>query len=106
MTRLRCAVENEVASPVVPSTLRPSQPLSSRNRANLVARAESGSPVGAAGVVIAANTPVRRAFGTGGLLVGWASLSRSAAYVIGGERRHIDELGIGRRQVYNLHRHV
>src|SRR5580700_4443617 len=57
MTRLRCSSENEVASPVVPSTLSPSQPLSSRKRANAVERAVSGSPLLSIAVVMAAITP-------------------------------------------------
>src|SRR5580700_3961672 len=57
MTRLRCSSENEVASPVVPSTLSPSQPLASRKRASAVERALSGSPLSSIAVVMAAITP-------------------------------------------------
>ena len=52
-----CASENDVASPVVPSTLRPSHPLSRRNRASAVERALSGSPLLSTAVAIAAMTP-------------------------------------------------
>src|SRR5215471_16020981 len=57
MTRLRCSSENEVASPVVPSTFSPSQPLSSRKRASAVERAQSGSPLSSTAVAMAAMTP-------------------------------------------------
>src|SRR5271154_7451444 len=57
MTRLRWSSENEVASPVVPSTLSPSQPLPSRKRAIAVERALSGSPLSSIAVVMAAITP-------------------------------------------------
>src|SRR5215510_10771738 len=100
MTRLRCASENEVASPVVPSTLSPSQPLSSRKRASFVARGMSGSPAASTGVAIAAITP--RSADSGIVLL----LYESAADVERGEARHADELGIGRRQPDDLHRPV
>src|ERR1700730_15035084 len=58
MTRLRWSSENEVASPVVPKTLSPSQPLPSRKRASAVERALSGSPLSSIGVVMAAITPL------------------------------------------------
>src|ERR1700684_1522636 len=57
MTRLRWSSENEVASPVGPSTLSPSQPLASRKRASAVERALSGSPLSSIAVVMAAITP-------------------------------------------------
>ena len=57
MTRLRCSSENEVASPVVPNTLSPSQPVSSRKRASAVERVLSGSPLSSIAVVMAAITP-------------------------------------------------
>src|ERR1700733_1783422 len=57
MTRLRCSSDNEVASPVVPSTLSPSQPLARRKRASAVERALSGSPLSSIAVVMAAITP-------------------------------------------------
>src|SRR5580700_4235662 len=58
MTRLRWSSENEVASPVVPKTLSPSQPLPSRKRASAVERALSGSPLPSSAVVMAAITPL------------------------------------------------
>src|SRR5580704_15438280 len=57
MTRRRCSSENEVASPVVPSTLSPSQPVSRRKRASAVERAQSGSPLSSTAVATAAITP-------------------------------------------------
>ena len=56
---MRSSRENEVASPVVPSTFNPSQPLSSRERASFVARAKSGAPLSSIGVATAAMTPAR-----------------------------------------------
>ena len=58
MTALRCSSENDVASPVVPSTFSPSQPVSSRKRASLVERAASGAPLSSTAVATAAMTPV------------------------------------------------
>src|SRR5215470_7736572 len=101
MTVWRCASENEVASPVVPSTLRPSQPLSRRKRASLVARAQSGSPVWSIAVAIAAITPPSVGAGIGVSLV--AALE-SAADVVRGEPRHVDEFAVGGRQADDLDR--
>src|SRR5262249_10448434 len=57
ITPLRSSTEKEVASPVVPRTLRPSQPLLSRKRARLTARLRSGAPFSSIGVAMAAITP-------------------------------------------------
>src|SRR6516162_9819159 len=57
MTRRRWSSENEVASPVVPRTLSPSQPLARRKRASATDRTPSGSPLPSTAVAIAAITP-------------------------------------------------
>src|SRR5271169_4421939 len=108
MTVLRCASENEVASPVVPSTLRPSQPLLRRKCASAVARPQSGSPLPSTAVAIAAMTP-RRA-----CLVMSASRHVTSGYggaaspadAVGGERRHVDEVAVLGREADDLHRAV
>src|SRR6516164_9805390 len=96
MTVLRCASENEVASPVVPSTLRPSQPLLSRKCASAVARPQSGSPLPSTAVAIAAMTP-RRAC----LVMSVSRISRAIpsgaalpADAVGGQRRRVDEVAV------------
>src|SRR6476660_8873951 len=115
MTRLRCSSENDVASPVVPSTFNPSQPLASRKRASAVERAQSGSPLSSTAVAMAAITPCSL------LVVIWLlqdpewrpteklappSVLSSSADIERRERRHIDELGVIGRERHDLHRPV
>src|SRR5512135_943842 len=96
---MRSSRVNEVASPVVPSTLRPSQPLSSRKRASLTARAKSGLPSSATGVATAAITPER-------VLLTFASPFRLTTDVICRQRRHVDQLVVLGAQLHDLHRPV
>src|SRR3954468_3803801 len=100
MTAMRSSRENEVASPVVPSTLRPSQPLSSRKRASLAARATSGAPSSVTGVATAAITPESVLLTVGSPYV------LLAADVIRRQRRHVDELVVFRPELHDLHRPV
>src|ERR1700730_2569845 len=99
MTRLRCSSENEFASPVVPSTLSPSQPLASRERASAVERAQSGAPSPPTAVAIAAITPLS-------LVASIFLLSGLSADVECRERGHIGELGVIRRKRRDLNRAI
>src|SRR4029077_12497531 len=87
MTRLRCSSENEVASPVVPSTFNPSQPLASRKRASATERAQSGSPCASTAVAMAAITPRS-------LSVISTPRGASPAHIERRDGGHIDELGV------------
>src|SRR5262252_3830256 len=102
MTRRRCSSENDVASPVVPSTLSPSQPLARRKRARAVERAQSGSPVPSQAVATAAITPPS----LDSFISVPAIWSASAADAVGRKRRHVDEISILRGQADDLHRTV
>src|SRR5436190_11507594 len=95
ITPLRCSSENDVASPVVPSTLRPLQPVSSRNRASLTERAASGAPASSTAVATAAMTPESFLFAI-----------KLSADVVGRERGHVDQIGVLRGQVDDLNRIV
>src|SRR3954469_15998671 len=101
---MRSSRENEVASPVVPSTLRPSQPLSSRKRASLVARATSGAPSSVTGVATAAMTP-ESVLVTVLLTIG-SPYVPLAADVICRQCRHVDQLIVLGAELHDLHRPV
>src|SRR5436189_1357103 len=88
ITPLRCSSENDVASPVVPRTLRPLQPVSSRNRASLTERAASGAPASSTAVATAAMTPESFLFAI-----------KLSADVVGREGGHVDQIGVLRGQV-------
>src|SRR5215831_12464756 len=102
MTACRWVSVKDVASPVVPSTLSPSQPLARRKRARAIERAQSGSPAPSQAVATAAITPPS--------LDSFISVSAiwlaSAADAVGRERRHVDEISILCGQTNDLHRAV
>src|SRR3974390_776850 len=100
MTRRRWSSEKEVASPVVPRTLSPSQPLARRKRASAVERSQSGMPPVPTAVAIAAMTPSSL------LSFLLPFMSASPAHVEGCERRHVGKLGIVGRERNDLNRPV
>src|ERR1700691_2404316 len=102
MTIWRCASAYDVASPVVPSTLSPSQPWSRRKRASATERGQSGSPAPSLAVATAAITPLSLV-----LVISVSEIWRgSSADAVRRERRHVDEIGILGGQAHDLHRAV
>src|SRR5262245_10774601 len=129
MTPFRSSTEKEVASPVVPRTLRPSHPLSSRWRAKATARLRSGAPLSSIGVAIAAITPDSvlvtsvlqfscharpharppRLPASKTLMAGTSPAMTddvSSTDIIRSKRGHIDELIVLGAQLHDLHRSV